>query len=212
MTAAASRSEVPRRCRPGVVAFAIVAAVSLHLLGWFVLQWMSVAGSLGAKKSGEPNRNALSVRLIPVMPEPERAPAAHAGVRESKGRSGVAATPRIATRSLSATQRSVLASPAQDRHGDQPDSVPIPEVDWGRDLATIGARRTTGRGSVAATVGALGASSALPAARRDTVDERLASGVSNARRADCRHAHSGAGLLALPMLALDAVRDTGCKW
>ncbi|MEK7897898.1 hypothetical protein [Burkholderia contaminans] len=50
------------------------------------------------------------------------------------------------------------------------------------------------------------------AARRDTVDARLADGMSDARRADCQHAYSGAGLLALPMLALDAVRDTGCKW
>ncbi len=40
----------------------------------------------------------------------------------------------------------------------------------------------------------------------------LAKAVGSAARPDCKTAHSGAGLLALPMLAWDSVTDSGCRW
>ncbi|WP_321808974.1 hypothetical protein [Burkholderia sp. BCC1993] len=229
MTAAASRIDVPqppvvdaaRRRRPGIVAVASVVAVLLHAIGWYALQRMPAArGPVAARVDASSGRIALSVRLIPVTPEPAPATevdrrtgptAAMRGPREPKTRPG-AATPRRATRSLSAAPAEATTGGAPDSVESSPVRVPTPVVDWGRDLATIGTRRPTGRSPAAATVGALGASSGLPAARRHSVDETLASGVSDARRADCRRAYSSAGLLALPMLALDAVRDTGCKW
>ncbi|WP_260464027.1 hypothetical protein [Burkholderia sp. Bp8963] len=36
--------------------------------------------------------------------------------------------------------------------------------------------------------------------------------MRSARRADCRSEYAGMGLLAIPALALDSVRDAGCRW
>ncbi|KUM04459.1 hypothetical protein KIF53_03005 [Chromobacterium subtsugae] len=42
---------------------------------------------------------------------------------------------------------------------------------------------------------------------------RLARGIAQAERADCKHAYAGLGLLAAPMLLKDALdKDNGCKW
>jgi hypothetical protein len=40
----------------------------------------------------------------------------------------------------------------------------------------------------------------------------LSRGIANAARADCRTAHAGKGLLAIPFLIFDAITDNGCKW
>jgi hypothetical protein len=44
------------------------------------------------------------------------------------------------------------------------------------------------------------------------VPEPLAAAIEQAARADCARAHSGAGLLAVVPLMLDALRGSGCKW
>jgi hypothetical protein len=215
-----------RQRRPHVVALACVAALSLHVLGWFVLQWTSSAAGTARPKVDASARIALSVRLIPEMPPAPRSPplplaaariAPDAGTRgtaRSARRSAVAPNARNTTRSLAndATGAHDAANAALERREQSADARAAPDVDWARDLATIGSAGAVGRSAAQATVNALGASAASVAPRRPTVDATLASGMSNARRADCRNAYAGAGLLALPMLALDAVRDTGCKW
>jgi hypothetical protein len=40
----------------------------------------------------------------------------------------------------------------------------------------------------------------------------LARDIAKAARADCRTAHAGKGLLAIPFLIFDAMTDDGCKW
>jgi hypothetical protein len=40
----------------------------------------------------------------------------------------------------------------------------------------------------------------------------LGSAIARSSRPDCRDAHAGAGLLAIPLLAADAIRSKGCKW
>ncbi|WP_336235269.1 hypothetical protein [Achromobacter dolens] len=40
----------------------------------------------------------------------------------------------------------------------------------------------------------------------------LAKGIAQSARPPCRDAHAGLGLLALPFLLADTVRDGGCKW
>ncbi|WP_249744588.1 hypothetical protein [Burkholderia pyrrocinia] len=164
MTVAASRIDVPprrtadaaRRRRSGIVAVAAVITLSVHVLGWFALQWMPTAAGPAAKKIDESDRLALSVRLIPVTPEHARATKADGrtapdarvpGTRESARRSGAAATPRIATRSLSEmprasdTQRTARAARTPDQRESRSERASMPELDWGSDLATIGARR-----------------------------------------------------------------------
>jgi Meckel syndrome type 1 protein len=41
---------------------------------------------------------------------------------------------------------------------------------------------------------------------------RLEQSVEDAANKDCRKAYSGAGLLAVVPLAIDAARGKGCKW
>jgi hypothetical protein len=48
--------------------------------------------------------------------------------------------------------------------------------------------------------------------RPPEIKSRLAEDIEKAARADCRTAHSGAGLLAVGPLVADALRGKGCKW
>lgn len=43
-------------------------------------------------------------------------------------------------------------------------------------------------------------------------DNSFGAGVARSSRPDCRHAYSKLGLLAIPRLIVDAVRDEGCNW
>ncbi|MFN9744828.1 MAG: hypothetical protein ACK57B_04190 [Betaproteobacteria bacterium] len=45
-----------------------------------------------------------------------------------------------------------------------------------------------------------------------TEPDPLAAAIEKSARADCARAHSGAGLLAVVPLVLDALRGSGCKW
>ncbi|KGS95294.1 hypothetical protein X963_3127 [Burkholderia pseudomallei MSHR7498] len=85
-------------------------------------------------------------------------------------------------------------------------------ADWRADLDSLGAARPIRQAAATAAIGAMGASSGVTPARAETATSTLARTMSKASRADCRNAHSGMGLLAIPALALDAVTDTGCKW
>ncbi|AWV00186.1 hypothetical protein DM992_12025 [Burkholderia sp. JP2-270] len=228
-----------RRRRLGVVAVACAIAASIHVLGWFVLRWASTTTSAARPEVGAPAWPALSVVLIPARPvqPPATGVTGVTGVAGRTGRtgrtgqngqvrgngrsperSGAAANARMPARSLPEAfgalhaRSDAPAGVAPDGRDNRPANASMPNVDWGRDLASIGARRASGRSAADAAIDALGASSGHVAPRRDTVGTRLATGMSDAHRVDCRSAYSGAGLLALPMLALDAVRDTGCKW
>lgn len=44
------------------------------------------------------------------------------------------------------------------------------------------------------------------------VKSKLADSIEKAAKPDCRKAYAGMGLLAAVPLAVDAVRDKGCKW
>ncbi|MWA18788.1 hypothetical protein GPJ57_13120 [Burkholderia pseudomallei] len=85
-------------------------------------------------------------------------------------------------------------------------------ADWRADLDSLGAARPLRQAAATAAIGAMGASSGVTPARAETATSTLARTMSKASRADCRNAHAGMGLLAIPALALDAVTDTGCKW
>jgi hypothetical protein len=51
---------------------------------------------------------------------------------------------------------------------------------------------------------------ALP--RPPEVPDKLGSAIEKTAKEDCRKAYAGAGLLAVVPLAIDAVREGGCKW
>ncbi|KVU74583.1 hypothetical protein [Burkholderia ubonensis] len=213
-----------RRLGVGVLAF--VVALSLHLLGWLALRSASMAERAARLPAADTARRALSVELIPLQPpaQPRRAPATIAPVRgrtDAAGSGGArplrdrdaSMTTRVPARSSAAATRMPKAD-AVSAPESGPADAPAPGVDWRGDLDAIGAPRTVGRSPAAATISGLGASSGMSTdvSRRATTDATLARGMSEARRADCRNAYAGMGLLAIPALAIDAVRDAGCKW
>ncbi|KWI44170.1 hypothetical protein WM05_22025 [Burkholderia ubonensis] len=212
-----------RRLGVGVLAF--VVALSLHLLGWLALRSASMAERAARLPAADTARRALSVELIPLPApaQPQRAPATIAPVRGRTDAAGAGGARPLRDRDASMTTRVPARSSAAAPRMPKADAVsapesgpadaPAPGVDWRGDLDAIGAPRTVGRSPAAATVSGLGASSgAVGASRRTTTDATLARGMSEARRADCRNAYAGMGLLAIPALAIDAVRDAGCKW
>jgi hypothetical protein len=81
-----------------------------------------------------------------------------------------------------------------------------PNVDWEGDLKRFGPGRIT-RYEKASPFNSPNADTPSQAPAN-----ALTRGVREAARGDCRKAHARAGLLALPMLALGAVSDSGCKW
>ncbi|OJB50551.1 hypothetical protein BGV60_16045 [Burkholderia ubonensis] len=219
-----------RRLGVGVLAF--VVALSLHLLGWLALRSASMAEHAARLPAADTARRALSVELIPLQTpaQPRRAPATIEPVRgrtDAAGAGGArplrdrdaSMTTRVPARSSAAAPRmpkaeAVTRADAVSAPESSPADAPAPGVDWRGDLDAIGAPRTVGRSPAAATISGLGASSGMGTgvSRRATTDATLARGMSEARRADCRNAYAGMGLLAIPALAIDAVRDAGCKW
>ncbi|KWC58038.1 hypothetical protein [Burkholderia ubonensis] len=219
-----------RRLGVGVLAF--VVALSLHLLGWLALRSASMAERAARLPAADTARRALSVELIPLQTpaQPRRAPATIEPVRgrtDAAGAGGArplrdrdaSMTTRVPARSSAAAPRmpkaeAVTRADAVSAPESSPADAPAPGVDWRGDLDAIGAPRTVGRSPAAATISGLGASSGMGTgvSRRATTDATLARGMSEARRADCRNAYAGMGLLAIPALAIDAVRDAGCKW
>ncbi|KVD55960.1 hypothetical protein WJ99_07535 [Burkholderia ubonensis] len=213
-----------RRLGVGVLAF--VVALSLHLLGWLALRSASMAERAARLPAADTARRALSVELIPLQTpaQPRRAPATIAPVRGRTDAAGAGGARPLRDRDASMTTRVPARSSAAATRMPKADAVSAPErspadaaapgVDWRGELDAIGAPRTVGRSPAAATISGLGASSGMGTgvSRRATADATLARGMSEARRADCRNAYAGMGLLAIPALAIDAVRDAGCKW
>ncbi|WP_231716601.1 hypothetical protein [Burkholderia ubonensis] len=203
---------------------------SLHLLGWLALRSASMAERAARLPVVEPERRALNVELIPLQTpaQPRREPATIAPMRGRTGAAGsggarplrdrgAGMTTHVPARSAKAAARlpkaeAVTRADTMSADENSPADAQAPGVDWRRDLDAIGAPRTVGRSPAAVAISGLGAASGAGVSRRATVDATLARGMSEARRADCRNAYSGMGLLAIPALALDAVRDAGCKW
>jgi hypothetical protein len=74
------------------------------------------------------------------------------------------------------------------------------------------AARGTARAWVKGEGRGRGGADGLGTPMRPTRSEQLGQALERARRADCRGAYAGLGLLAVIPLAKDAVTGTGCKW
>ncbi|MGZ2744982.1 hypothetical protein [Burkholderia stagnalis] len=208
MTASALPGAGGGRQRLGVGAAAFVVAVSMHVAAWLALGSMPTTGRVAQPQAAETARRALTVEWIAEQPSADARSGARLPRRHEPNVAAGRPAPSTSTKNRSLDAADTAANRAETVGPD----VPAAGVDWRRDLDAIGTPRTLGRSPAAAAIGALGASSGGIAQRRDTVDATLARGVSEARRADCRNAYAGMGLLAIPALALDTVRDTGCKW
>jgi hypothetical protein len=92
----------------------------------------------------------------------------------------------------------------------EPPVAPNPPIDWQRALNNVGASRSLHYGSNAERVAE--EASAAGSVQRQPAEDELTRRATKAAKADCRTAHSSMGLLALPMLAYDALGDSRCRW
>ena len=61
-------------------------------------------------------------------------------------------------------------------------------------------------------VGAMADPAGVPLSTAPSPAEQRAESVQRALRPDCRSAHAGKGIFAVPFLLRDAVAGDGCKW
>ena len=93
------------------------------------------------------------------------------------------------------------AGPSPSSASAPPAAAPAHDFRWrAEDAAALGAPRARGQ----ARVDLAPKAPAEPSA--------LAKGIAQSARPPCRQAHAHLGLLAVPFLLADTVRDGGCKW
>jgi hypothetical protein len=184
---------------------AFVAA--LHVAGWL---WVGTPRP-GAMAERTPNPRPIAIEWVTAPAAALRPPSA-AAKRADRQR------PRTATRTAQ-TQGTASPQPAQPVAAPllQPDAAPMAVQDGASNRPPDGQRAVDGVGAPRFRYGgnaeraAAQAGSAGPAEQRIAEDE-LKRRTASAGKTDCRTAHADMGLLALPMLAYDALGDSKCRW
>jgi len=192
-----------RRFDVGFVALFITTSV--HVLAWLALKDSRTPESVLDNSASIP----LTVRLIPFR-RLEMSALSAPVMRPDK---------KVATQRYSDRQQNLARPKPQQEsaaaHSMPPAVVsPAPQatdrsVDWQDDLNSVISSPSTRYERARPT---FGASSAVAASPTNQVDAVLDHEMSKAARADCRNAHADMGLFALPALAIDTMRGTGCKW
>lgn len=72
--------------------------------------------------------------------------------------------------------------------------------------------RNAAKAALSGGVAAMAQAAGVPLGSKKVAAEELSESVRKAAREDCRTAHAGKGLLALPYLAWETATDKGCKW
>ncbi|WP_131727880.1 hypothetical protein [Achromobacter xylosoxidans] len=133
----------------------------------------------------------------PSMPAP---PAVAAPARSD----AAGAAPHAAPAGASPRQRASPprdAGPSSSSASAPPAAAPAHDFRWrAEDAAALGAPRARGQARV----------DLAPKAQAEP--SALAKGIAQSARPPCRQAHAHLGLLAVPFLLADTVRDGGCKW
>lgn len=184
-------------------------AAALHILALLV----PLSNPRQAPLTADSHREALVVRLIPppdsqrsrAAPSPEN-PVSPSTATDTAGKAARSAPARSESRRAREPQSPV--QPRIDRQAN--DATPAPGIDWQSDLRSLAPPAHHYDSGIARLGQARTAGAAEPASA--SVADALAAGAKRAERPDCRHAYASHGLLALPMLAIDTVRQSGCTW
>ncbi|KAA0084040.1 hypothetical protein [Trinickia soli] len=186
----------------------LILVSSLHALAWWLLNTPKQETDI---RHTQPGRQPLVVSLIAPL-RPIMAPKA-TNARAAENRRPLQ---RPAQPVRTAPPRPARLPPSATDHFDEPphsatSAAVAPTVNWQSARGEIGTARSYRYGSNAErATAAMGAGSAsLPPAPTQSEFERQ---TAKAAKADCREAHANMGLLALPMLAYDALDDSGCRW
>jgi type IV secretory pathway VirB10-like protein len=144
------------------------------------------------------------VAAAPALPPPAKTiqspkPAAASPARPS---------PAASEEAAAAQPPPIVMLPAKDDSSTASEPAPT-QAGAAFDLqAARGAARAFVRAEGAGGGGADGRGRPMRATR----DEKLGDAIERSRPADCRHAYSGMGVLAVIPLAASAVTGKGCKW
>lgn len=201
------------RARPARrVATTLAFVAALHVAGWL---WLEIPRpSTVVEHSPNPRPIAIEVLTAPAaVPRPHSA-AASASAKPTDRRQ------RSRSTRTAQTQRT-----APQPLPKQPAAAPVVEREPSPTAAQAGAsgrapewqHAIDGGGAARFRYGsnaeraAAQAGSARPAEQRVAEDE-LKRRTARAAKTDCRTAHADMGLLALPMLAYDALGNATCRW
>lgn len=201
----------PTRRNGRVATFAVVITAALHAVGLLALK-----DSLRPQPDNpQPEHRALTVTLIP--PETRRSGTAPSNdtihisrtTRQSHSRTATIPGPvqQLRNRETTSVPRQNVSKPvalAVDTAGVS--KSPAESIDWQRDLRSIDTHRSARYGKTPQP--------ALrePDNRTQETTALLDREISKAARSDCRNRYSQMGLLAIPMLAVDAMNRSGCQW
>lgn len=131
------------------------------------------------------------------------APAPSGGANSPAAPTGLAAGTAAPLAAGAGMAISPGAGMAGDARGSRPPSAAASGVPLNLELP-----RT--RGGMVSSEGSRGVLQLMP--RPAETRSKLARDIEKAGKEDCREAYAGMGLLAVPMLAVDALRTKGCKW
>ena len=147
---------------------------------------------------------ATAPTTSPAPAGPPATPAALASTSTPPGSSAAAGAA-----STSPGPRSLAASGAPDAGARLGQDVATP-ASLPASAARLNLELVRPRGGAISAQGGSGLLQMLP--HPPEAKSKLAEDIEKAAKADCRKAYSGMGLLAVVPLAVDAVRDKGCRW
>lgn len=194
-----------------VTIFAVVIAAALHAVALLALK-----NSLRPQPGNpQPEHRALTVTFIPA--ETRRSGTApsndtiHISRATKQSRSRAATNPssvqQLRERETTSVPRQDVSTPVAipaDTSGVS--KSPDESIDWQRDLQTIDTLRSAQYGTTPQPA------SREPHNHTQEVTTLLDREISKTARSDCRNKYSRMGLLAIPMLAVDAMNRDGCQW
>jgi hypothetical protein len=181
-----------------------------------VLAWLVHLSPFSPPPDAPPARMQVTLLRLPpprpaVEPRPAPKPAAPAAAApRTMARSAPRPVPAAPDRPAQASPEPapIIALPPDGEASTQARSAP----EGGASSFEMQAARGTARAWIKGEGRGRGGADGLGTPMRPSRSEQFGQALERARRADCRGAYAGMGLLAVIPLAKDAVTGTGCKW
>lgn len=199
--------DAPRERSTRRVAMTLAFVAALHVAAWLLLGAPRLDAMAKRARSPQP----IAIELLPAPSASLRAHSAPPNPTDRQ-RPGIGTqlaqarkTPRHLTPKQPAPAPDAAASPMT-----APPGAPHRQLDWQSAIDSVSADRAFRYRSNAERA-AVQTGTARPAEQR-TAEDELKRRTASAAKLDCRTAHADMGLLALPMLAYDALDGSKCRW
>ena len=201
---------------------ATLALVTVAVLHLFAARWIMEARSplsSDANTTKVPHRPlvvALRLEALPLSTQPLE----HDSARLANNHTAPTTPPTSASarpsRPTPAARIGKREAPSADAPANRPSTVPEPivagsPIDWQRELGRVSEPgRPQYLSSAARAAAATGSSTQQHPSAPD--ESPLQKEAARAAKTDCRANYVEMGLLAIPMLARDALSQSGCRW